>query len=406
MNTLHLDGADTLVISLIVLYIGSVLTRRISPLQRYSIPPSVTGGLLVALGILTFNLLGGPKVDFDLQLRDALLLTFFSTIGLSAKFSRLKQGGKPMVLLLLCATVFLVIQNTTGVMIVQAMGQPAGYGLFAGSISLAGGHGTAIAWGQEAAAAGLNEAPALGIAFATFGLVAGGVLGGPIAEWLIKHHKIEVGDMGGAGHMMTSKHDHPVVLDPVTNRRILETIFILSVCVALGEIVNRYFFSAGVTLPGFLTAMMVGIIITNLADVFKQKIRQSDFDRTGEICLQLFLAMSLMSIDLMSLRGALGLVFVALLIQVLIIALFATFLVFRVMGRSYDSAVICAGFVGLGLGATPVAIANMSAVTSKYGPSFKAFLIVPLVGAFFIDLVNALVIKFFLDLPILQGAFG
>lgn len=406
MNDFQLDAADTLVVSLIVLYLGGALTQRLGLLRRYSIPQAVTGGLLVAIGILILSLLGGPKILFNLQLRDTLLLTFFSTVGLSAKLSRLRQGGKSLFLLLICATGFLVLQDTTGVLIVQALGAPPAYGLFAGSVSLAGGHGTAIAWGQEAVAAGLADAPALGLAFATFGLVGGGVLGGPIAEWLMKRHKIQTPDYEGEGHMMASGKDAPTPLEAVTNRRILGTIFILAVCVALGQVVNEFFFSSGVTLPGFLTAMMVGIVITNLADVFKKEIRQSDFDRTGDICLQLFLAMSLMSIDLMSLRGALGFVFVVLLVQVLVIAIFATVIVFRVMGGDYDAAVISAGFVGLGLGATPVAIANMSAVTSKYGASFKAFLIVPLVGAFFIDLVNALVIKFFLDLPILQGALG
>lgn len=406
MDSLQLDSAHTLITSLVVLYLGSLITSRVEFLRRYSIPQAVTGGLLVAVSLLIVSLVGGPTVEFDLRLRDLLLLAFFSTIGLSAKFSRLKQGGKPLIILLVCAAAFLVIQDVTGIAVVTSMGQAPGYGLFAGSISLAGGHGTAIAWGQEAAAAGLTEAPALGIAFATFGLIAGGIIGGPLAERLIKKHKIPVGDRAGEGHMMTSRQDPEVSLEPITTSRILQGVFVLAVCVSLGDAVNQWFFSAGVMLPGFLTAMMIGIAITNLADVFDWPIRQRDFDRTGEICLQLFLAMSLMSIDLLSLQGALGIVFAVLLVQILVISLFASLIVFRVMGRTYDAAVISSGFVGLGLGATPVAIANMSAVTSKYGSSFKAFLVVPLVGAFFIDLMNALVIKFFLGLPFMQASFG
>lgn len=185
--------------------------------------------------------------------------------------------------------------------------------------------------------------------------------------------------------------------------RILDTIFVLAVCVSLGEVVNRYFFDAGVKLPGFLTSMLVGIVITNGADLFKRNIRQRDFDKVGEVALQLFLAMSLMSLDLAALGGTLGIIVFVLFVQVLVITLFSSIIVFHLMGKTYDAAVIAAGFTGLGLGATPVAIANMNALTRKHGPSFKAFLVVPLVGAFFIDILNAVTIKFFLGLPIMQN---
>ena len=190
---------------------------------------------------------------------------------------------------------------------------------------------------------------------------------------------------------------------PVTMDRIMMTILILAICVSIGEVVNGFFTESGLKLPGFLTAMLVGIGITNLADVVHYEVRQRDFDRVGEICLQLFLSMSLMSMDLNALSQSMGAVLIALFIQVIVITLFVSLIVFRVMGRTYDAAVISAGFTGLGLGATPVAIANMNAVTSKYGPSFLAFLIVPLVGAFFIDLANAMTIKFFIGLPIMHS---
>ena len=202
---------------------------------------------------------------------------------------------------------------------------------------------------------------------------------------------------------MMSKKDAPAPLEPVTMQRTLTTVFILAVCISLGDLVNQFFVEEGVKLPGFLTSMMVGIGITNFADVFKKNIRQSDFDKVGEIALQLFLAMSLMSMDLNALADGVSIVFLVLIIQVLVITFFAVFIIFRIMGKNYDAAVICAGFTGLGLGATPVAIANMNAITRKYGPSFKAFLVVPLVGAFFVDLFNAAIIKFLLDLPFMQS---
>jgi len=403
VNELQVNGVDTLIVSIVVLYVGNLLTRHIWVLEKYSIPQAVTGGLLCSVLILVVANFGGPKIVFDLELRDLLLLAFFSTIGLSAKFARLKAGGKPLLILVICAAVFLVIQNGTGVLIALGLGDHPGYGLFAGSVSFAGGHGTAIAWGQEAEAAGLRDAALIGIAFATFGLVAGGIVGGPIGEFLIKKHNLAPEGAASDQGMMDEDDKPEERLEPVTMQRALTTILVLAVCVSVGDIVNRVFFGAGVKLPGFLTAMMVGIVITNLADVFKKEVRQHDFDKVGEIALQLFLAMSLMSMDLNALGEAMGTVFFVLLIQVLVITFFAAFIIFRLMGKTYDAAVITAGFTGLGLGATPVAIANMNAITGKYGPSFKAFLVVPLVGAFFIDLLNAVIIKFFLGLEVMQS---
>ncbi|HIG30354.1 MAG TPA: sodium/glutamate symporter [Verrucomicrobiales bacterium] len=402
MNEILIEGSDLIIASIVVLFVGGLLTERIAFLKKYSIPQAVTGGLIFSFIVLFLAKWGGVKVSFDLRMRDVLLLTFFSTIGLTAKFSRLKSGGKPLGILVGCAAVFLVVQNLTGVLLALGLGSHPGYGLFAGSVSFAGGHGTAIAWGQEADAAGLLNAGEIGIAFATFGLIAGGVIGGPITEFFIKKYQLTPSSgtdssLSGKGNQVQS------TLKPVTLHRTLVTLFILAVCVSLGDVVNRFFFSAGVKLPGFLTSMMVGILITNFSDAVKRPVSLHDFDKVGEVALQLFLAMSLMSMDLNSLASALNTIMFVVFVQVVVISLFATFVVFRVMGKDYDAAVICGGFIGLGLGATPVAIANMSAVTSKYGPSFKAFLIVPLVGAFFVDLLNALIIKFFIGLPIMQN---
>lgn len=397
---LQIDTVNTLLVSIMVLFVGNVLSRRISFLERYSIPQAVTGGVIMSLIVLAVVLFGGPKIIFDMRLRDALLLAFFSTIGLSAKLARLKSGGKPLLLLVGCAAAFLVIQNVTGVLLNLSMGNHPAYGVFAGSASFAGGHGTAIAWGKEAEAAGLEGAGLIGIAFATFGLVAGGILGGPVGERLIKKHRIPTSTEGD--QPMMSPEETPEKNEPVTMKRILQTIAILAVCISAGDLVNRFFANHGLKFPGFLTSMAVGIVITNLADVTRRQVRQPDFDKVGEVALQLFLAMSLMSMDLNALAGQMSMVFFVLLIQILVMTLFAGLIVFRVMGKNYDAAVITAGFTGLGLGATPVAIANMNAITQKHGPSFKAFLVIPLVGAFFIDLLNAVIIKWFFGLPIMQ----
>ncbi|HBE70199.1 MAG TPA: sodium/glutamate symporter [Planctomycetaceae bacterium] len=398
MNELNINVLDTLIVSIIVLYVGNLLTHKIPVLEKYSIPQAVSGGLLCSLIVFAIIRFGGPKIEFDLQLRDALLLAFFSTVGLSAKFSRLAEGGRDLIFLVILAAIFLTTQNCVGILLARVSGADPAYGLFAGSISFAGGHGTAIAWGQELKEQ-LPGADLLGIAFATFGLIAGGIAGGPLGERLIKKHRLDPDDAESDQPMMSDEEQAPEPLEPVTMDRTLKTIFILAVCISLGEIVNRLFTGYGVKLPGFLTSMMVGILITNLADARKSELRQGDFDKVGEVALQLFLAMSLMSMDLNSLAEGLNSIIFALVVQVLVISLFGALVVFRVMGRDYDAAVISAGFIGLGLGATPVAIANMNALTRRHGPSFKAFLVVPLVGAFFVDILNALIIKLFLAFP-------
>ena len=395
------DGLNVLVLAVAVWFAGTFINRKIGFLNRYSIPVAVTGGLLCSLVVTIIYYLSDITVQFDTRLRDLLLLAFFSTIGLSAKLRLLREGGKALGLLLVAAAVFLILQDTTGVLLAIAFGGHPGYGLFGGSISLAGGHGTAIAWGSVAEAAGLQAAKEVGIAFATFGLIAGGLLGGPVAERLIRKHGLTGGSRGAISD--SGREDAscaPVSQPPVSAA--LTTLMLLAICIEAGNLVNQYIFSKGVTIPGFLTAMMVGIVIANGADLLKIRLDPVTQDRAAEISLQLFLAMSLMSMQLWVLAGAVGKILIVLFAQMTVITLFAIWIVFRLMGRDYDACVIAAGFTGLGMGATPVGIANMNAVTAKYGPSTKAFLVVPLVGAFFLDVVNAFVIKTFLAMPFMQ----
>ncbi len=401
MNEILVAGTDIIILAILVLWIGNLITNKIAILRKYSIPIAVTGGLLCSIVVAIINSTTNTTITFDMHLRDTLLLVFFSTIGISAKLSRLKAGGKALATLTACAFVFLVLQDVTGVFLVKFFGGHPAMGLFAGSMSLAGGHGTAIAWGREAAEAGLPEAKLIGIAFATFGLVTGGVIGGPIAEFLIKKNKLSPSEDGAYDHAIDSDEDPDHA--PVTLEAGFRLLFVLAVCLSFGELVNRWLFHNDIKLPGFLTAMMVGIAITNFADKRKKPLPVAHYEAIGTVALQLFLAMSLMSIDLTSLADSFGMIFVILNIQAIVLTVFAVLVIFRIMGKDYDAAVIVGGFCGLGMGATPVAMANMSAVTRKYGQSFKAFLVIPLVGAFFIDLLNALVIKFFIGLPIMQA---
>jgi ESS family glutamate:Na+ symporter len=389
---------DMLSLSILVLFVGMYLNRKIRLLGDNYIPPAVTGGLLFAVGVTLIYSFADVQLEFDMRMRDLLLLVFFSTVGLSARLKALAAGGKALFVLVLVAGVFLFLQNGVGIAIALAVDANPAYGLMAGSVAFAGGHGTAIAWGQVAEGAGLVGASALGLAFATFGLVAGGLVGGPIARRLIER---QPGIIPAPADQADTAEDATKISDGDDENwlfLVLASVLILTLCVSLGDIVNRSLSAQGMRLPGFLTSMFVGIVIVNTADVLKRPLNMRVVDKFGELALNIFLAMSMMAIQLWTLAAAAKVITVVLVLQVLLMTLFAIYVVFRVMGRDYDAVVIASGFAGMGLGATPVAIANMNAVTTHYGPSTKAFLVVPLVGAFFIDILNAGTINFFIRL--------
>ncbi len=400
MTEISVDRIEMLAISIVVLYVGVFLNRKIRFLADNFIPAAVTGGLLFSVLVLIGRDVLDVSLDFDMQLRDLLLLVFFSTVGLSVRFETLKTGGRTLLLLVIAAGIFLFLQNSVSVGIALLLGADPVYGLMAGSISFAGGHGTAIAWGSEFEASGLENASSIGLAFATFGLVAGGLVGGPIARRLIKRFHVDTTPAAPEPH---SPVEHAQPVEEVEQEdehawlsSVMLALLLLALCVSLGEVVNRFISGYGLMLPGFLTAMFVGILISNLIGVLKQSAARQTIDRFGTVSLQIFLAMSMMTVQLWTLGGALRAIVLVLIAQVLLMTAFAMLVVFFVAGRDYDAVVIAAGFSGLGLGATPVAIANMNALTTHYGPSPKALLLVPLVGAFFIDLLNAGTIQFFL----------
>ena len=390
-----LSPLDTFVLSIIVLFVGMTITRKGKILKKYNIPPAVTGGLICSIVIAVISVGFDVRITFDMQIRNFLLLTFFSCIGLGAKLEHLRSGGKALLILVGVAAAFLVLQDVVGIAVAYLFGGHPAYGVIAGSASFAGGHGTAIAWGQVAEAHGLERAEEFGIALATLGLITGGLIGGPIAGRLIEKNHLQ--PKSSTGPKTVTARDDPWTAT-VQLPDVLGGLLALAICIEAGSLVNRFLFAKGIMLPGFLTSMMVGILLTNLADVVHFPLNQAAIDRAGEISLNLFLVMSLMAMNLVALASSAGPLLVVVLAQMLVITLFVVYVVFRVMGKDYDAAVIASGFAGLGLGATPVAIANMSAITGRYGPSPKAFLVVPLIGAFFIDILNAGIIRVFLQL--------
>ncbi len=399
MTAVTLRPLDVLIVSIFALYIGLFLNSRVAFLRKNFIPPAVSGGLVCSLLVLLFRDLFAVEIEFDMKLRDILLLVFFSTVGLAAKISTLIVGGRILVVLVVIAGIFLVLQDVTGVSLAVLMGVHPGMGLMGGSVSFAGGHGTAIPWGAEAENAGFAGASDIGIAFATFGLIAGGMLGGPVARLLMRAYRISGPDPEGvAAHEAALQPKQTTRRDPGDLLSILTALLVLAICVVLGSLVNEFLSNKGFLLPGFLTSMLVGIIITNLADIADIEIQPATIEKFGEVSLNVFLSMSLINMKLWTLAEAAAPIFLVLVAQVLVMTAFAVFVVFQFTGRNYDACVISAGFVGLGLGATPVAIANMDALARRFGPSPLAFLVIPLVGAFFIDIMNAAVIKGFIEI--------
>ncbi|MDE3270724.1 sodium/glutamate symporter [Pseudoalteromonas sp. G4] len=396
-----LDERTTLMTAIVVYFLGKWLNRRFKVLQQFNIPEAVTGGILAASISAFLYYLFSLEITFSLASRDLFLIVFFTTIGLNAKISSLVKGGQSLLLLLILAVMFLVVQNIIGVSVFSFFGMPAISGLLGGSISLSGGHGTAIAWSSEFHEQyAIYGALELALACATFGLIFGGILGGPIAKYLVERHKLKP-TVRSAKPLAVGVSYRNAKFASVNIDQFLISIFIILAAIGLGHHLAVLLQHLNFELPLFVCCLFVGIILSNTVPyLFKIRSWPSDsasLSFISDLCLGLFLAMSLMSIQLWTLTS-LALPFVVLLVfQVIATMLYATLVVFRVLGKDYDAAVMASGYAGLTLGATPTAIANMTAVTQHYAPSTKAFIVVPLVGAFFIDILNALVISQFVS---------
>lgn len=400
MKIIQLDVRQTIIIAILVLYLGKYLTKKIKFLQNFNIPDAVSGGILASLVFGIFYALFQLQVEFSLNIRDAFLIIFFTTIGLSSKLKTLLQGGKPLLILLATAVSYLFLQNLTGLGIAALMGLDPPIGLISGSVSLSGGHGTAIAWApifQDTQ--GIENALEIGIASATFGLVLGGIIGGPIARWLIIKNRLSADDQR---QNLTIGIKHQQKQIKIDYNTMLNCLLVLGLTIGLGIQINDLATLIGIRLPDFVTCLLAGIILTNTIPVFFTRFPwptgTPSLALLSDLSLGLFLAMSLMSLQLWTLAGIGGPIATILLGQFLLSTVYTILIVFPVMGRDYNAAVISAGYSGLTLGATPTAIANMTAVTEKFGASPQAFIILPLVGAFFIDIVNAMVIQRFLNL--------
>jgi ESS family glutamate:Na+ symporter len=395
---IELNPRETVTVAILVLFLGKFLTRKLAFLRDLNIPEPVSGGLIASSLFGLIYLAFDIEIQFSLLLRDALLIVFFTTIGLSSKFSTLVKGGRPLALLLIAAVAYLFLQNFVGLAASEITNQEPAVGLIGGSVSLSGGHGTAIAWAPRFVQDfGIANAMEIGIASATFGLILGGLIGGPIAKYLIHHYKLTP----SRDQELTVGITHEQVDSQINYQHMLNSILAITVSVGLGLSLNTIVEDLGLSLPDFVTCLFAGILVTNIGPGVLPQLewpeRSKSLALVSDLSLGLFLAMSLMSLQLWTLAGLGGPLLLMLMAQLIVVVLFVVFVVFRLMGADYDAAVMSAGYAGLALGATPTAMANMTAVTERFGASAKAFIIVPLIGAFFVDIANALIIQFFID---------
>ena len=398
-----LNPTFSLMLAVLVLYMGRILNKYIPFLTKYNIPEPVAGGLVGAIIFYLFHHFAGYTISVNKAMQDTFMLMFFASIGLSANFAKLREGGKPLLIFLLAISVFVIVQNGVGMVVASAVGLDPLMGVIAGSIALIGGLGTAGAWGPifETKYAVEGALP-MGIASATFGMVLGGLMGGPLARYLIKKHQLamplnsEVRKEKDAAPLSDQEYafEAPHKVRLITADNAVVTLGMFAFALSFAEILKNLTIGTAFELPTFVWALAGGILLRNVVEsIFKREIFDRSIDVFGNTALALYLAMALVSLKLWQLSDLAIPMIILLIAQSIAMWLFAVYVSFRVMGKNYDSAVLASGLCGFGMGATPNAIANMQAITNMYGPSHKAFLIVPLVGAFFIDLVNVVVIQ-------------
>jgi len=388
------DGYETLVAASMVLVVGGLLVSRVKWLKYYSIPEPVVGGVIAALGLFVLQSSTGIGIQFDKALSTPLMLCFFASIGLNAEIASLRRGGKPLAKLVMVVVAFLFVQNFVGVSMAKMLGLDPLIGLVAGSITLTGGHGTGAAWGALFSEKyGLASATELAMACATFGLVSGGLIGGPVARFVSRRIRQRKGEQID---VLESTFEDPMRVREINVPAMIETLALFSICLLVGTRISTALHGSLLELPTFLCVLFVGVVLRNvLAWLGWYQVFDRCVSVLGNVALALFLAMAMMAIQLGQMASVAVPLLLILGVQIVAMAAWAIFVTFRVMGGNHDAMVIAAGHCGFGMGATPTAIANMQSVTDNTKPSHLAFLVVPMVGAFFVDLANAVVLKTF-----------
>jgi ESS family glutamate:Na+ symporter len=399
MTDLKLDLLQTLSLAGLVYFSGIQLRKRVGWLDRLNIPAAVVGGLLFTFLVLVLRW-QGVNVQFDTSLQSTLSVAFFTSIGMSASLALLRVGGIQVLIFLILATLFCFVQNFVGIAIALGFQENPLLGVMAGSVTLVGGPATGLAFAPLFEQAGLRGAAPLALTAATAGIVCGGLVGGPVGTRLIRRFGLKSSSVSKTEQRAELEEAAETLVVEVDREdtSLMRNLAILALAMALGSQVSSYIQSLGITMPGYIGAMLVASVLRNIDDGTRWLgIDQRAMEFMGNLALNIFLVVALMSLKLWELAGLALPLLVILVAQVVLVMVFALTVSFRVMGKDYESAVMASGFIGFVLGTTANAVANMRALVARFGAAPRAFLIVPLVGAFFIDFTNAIIITFFVN---------
>ena len=394
MYAIQLDMYQAAAVAALVLLLGRFLVRNLDLLRRYCIPEPVAGGVVFALAHLALRQAGILEISFDSTLQTFFMVVFFCSVGFTACFRLLKKGGLQVLLFLGIAVMMCVLQNGLGAFIASAFGLDPRLGLATGSIPMVGGHGTAASFGPLLEKAGVSGASAVAIASATFGLVAGCVIGGPTAVSRIRQKKLHSFETAtGSNEVVVDKNE---VTGAIDSDRFLNAALCLALAIGAGTVVSAWL-NKVFTFPIYIGAMLVAAFIRNTTDMAGKEIPMEEISTIGSFSLSLFLGLAMMGLKLWELADLAVPMVVMLVAQTVLMMVYAYFVVFNLLGKNYDAAVMTSGFCGFGMGATPNAMANMQALCEKYAPSVKAYLLIPLIGSLFADFINSLVTTFFIN---------
>ena len=386
----QLNMAETVGFAIILLLLGRWIKRRVNFFEKFFIPAPVIGGTLFSIILLVGHQTETFTFTFNDDIKNLLMIAFFTTVGFSASLKILKKGGIGVALFLLAAVILVILQDIIGPVLAKALGINPLLGLAAGSIPLTGGHGTSGAFGPYLEDLGATGATVVAVASATYGLIAGCLIGGPIARRLmIKNNLKPTENKEGVDNSLLG------TATEVTEESLFSAVVYIGIAMGIGALINNMLAKAGIKFPVYLMGMVVAAIIRNILDFNQKQLPFTEIGIVGNISLSLFLSMALMSMKLWQLIDLAIPLIIILLVQTVLMAFFAYFITFNIMGRDYDAAVMSTGHCGFGLGATPNAMANMETFTRANGPSVKAFFIIPIVGSLFIDFINAGVIQAF-----------
>lgn len=397
--TLHLDMYQTLASGTATLLLGFVLNRKLPFLRRLCIPAPVSGGLVVSAIFLILHYLCDFEMDFDWTLKDLCMVIFFTTVGFQSDLSVLKKGGRPLVIMVILVAVLIVLQNVAGVGIARLLGRSPLLGMSAGSITMCGGHGTAGGFSALLESKGLAGAASITMATATFGILAGSLIGGPLADFLIRRRGLAKNDPSVCeSSQINGVND--VWNDNQSHLGYAKAACVIAIAAGLGTLLNKLLTLAGLTFPTYFGALITAVIIRNVSEAVPScpEVPIREVTSIGIICLSLFLGMAMISIRLWELADIALPLLVILIAQVILMILFSVLAAFPLLGRTYDAAVLVGGLCGFGLGATPNAMANMSAICTKYHYTTMPFIVIPVIGAMFADIINIGIITLFLNL--------